>query len=39
MNLNRKRGREDSSQHDENRGFCPWNEMNKIQFIHPGTIK
>lgn len=33
MNLNRRGGRENSSQHDENRGFCPWNE------IYLGTIK
>lgn len=39
VNLNRRRGRENSSHHDENKGFCPWNEMKKIQFIYLGTIK
>lgn len=39
MNLNREGGRDNSSQHGENRGFHPWNEMKKIQFIHLGTIK
>lgn len=39
MNLNRKGESKNRSQHDENRKFCPWNEMKEIQFLHLGTIK